>query len=252
MIIGFGSSLRLTRTTRLGGAPSIRDGGEVGPPRAAPITDREDGGRPAAPDEFELVLVVLGRWHANPEEPGGSPVRSLERAGRLLFAGQFFHRHRRAVGQGVTAGNHEHPWLLVQRGGGHLAGGEGQGDTRDQGVDALVGQRTDVATVQMPGGDLGIRVTTTQFSHGVSDHEVFDVADGDASAPGLFTHSQLGLVGSLQQVVGQGKAAGAMKAIQFHEAGGPEVLRYDEVPMPGIGPGEVLVQVHAAGVNPPD
>ncbi|MYR36084.1 zinc-binding dehydrogenase [Streptomyces sp. SID4944] len=43
-----------------------------------------------------------------------------------------------------------------------------------------------------------------------------------------------------------------MKAIQFHEAGGPEVLRYDEVPMPGIGPGEVLVQVHAAGVNPPD
>ncbi|MDN3026062.1 NADP-dependent oxidoreductase [Streptomyces sp. S.PB5] len=43
-----------------------------------------------------------------------------------------------------------------------------------------------------------------------------------------------------------------MKAIQFHEAGGPEVLRYEEVPHPGIGPGEVLVQVHAVGVNPPD
>lgn len=43
-----------------------------------------------------------------------------------------------------------------------------------------------------------------------------------------------------------------MKAIQFHEAGGPEVLRYDEVPVPRIGPGEVLVRVHAAGVNPPD
>ncbi|MFS8199430.1 NADP-dependent oxidoreductase [Streptomyces sp. CWNU-52B] len=43
-----------------------------------------------------------------------------------------------------------------------------------------------------------------------------------------------------------------MKAIQFHEAGGPEVLRYDEVPVPGVGPGEVLVQVHAVGVNPPD
>ena len=43
-----------------------------------------------------------------------------------------------------------------------------------------------------------------------------------------------------------------MKAIQFHEAGGPEVLRYEEVPVPEIGPGEVLVRVHAAGINPPD
>lgn len=43
-----------------------------------------------------------------------------------------------------------------------------------------------------------------------------------------------------------------MRAIRIHEHGGPEVLRYDEVPIPGPGPGEVLVRVHAAGVNPPD
>jgi len=43
-----------------------------------------------------------------------------------------------------------------------------------------------------------------------------------------------------------------MKAIRFHEAGGPEVLQYEEVPVPEIGPGEVLVRVHAVGVNPPD
>ncbi|MEU8712311.1 NADP-dependent oxidoreductase [Streptomyces sp. NPDC048663] len=43
-----------------------------------------------------------------------------------------------------------------------------------------------------------------------------------------------------------------MKAIQFREPGGPEVLQYDEVPAPAIGPGEVLVRVHAAGINPPD
>lgn len=43
-----------------------------------------------------------------------------------------------------------------------------------------------------------------------------------------------------------------MKAIRLHEFGGPEVLRYDDVPVPGPGPGEVLVRVHAAGVNPPD
>jgi NADPH:quinone reductase-like Zn-dependent oxidoreductase len=43
-----------------------------------------------------------------------------------------------------------------------------------------------------------------------------------------------------------------MKAIRLHEFGGPEVLRYDEVPIPEPTPGEVLVRVHAVGVNPPD
>lgn len=42
-----------------------------------------------------------------------------------------------------------------------------------------------------------------------------------------------------------------MKAIRLHEFGGPEVLRYDDVPVPEPGPGEVLVRVHAVGVNPP-
>lgn len=43
-----------------------------------------------------------------------------------------------------------------------------------------------------------------------------------------------------------------MRAIRVHEHGGPEVLRLDEVPVPEPGPGEVLVRVHAIGVNPPD
>ncbi|MDO0938468.1 NADP-dependent oxidoreductase [Streptomyces sp. DG2A-72] len=43
-----------------------------------------------------------------------------------------------------------------------------------------------------------------------------------------------------------------MRAVRLHEHGGPDVLRYDEVPIPEPGPGEVLVRVHAAGVNPPD
>jgi NADPH:quinone reductase len=41
-----------------------------------------------------------------------------------------------------------------------------------------------------------------------------------------------------------------MKAIHVHEFGGPEVLRLKEVPTPQPGPGEVLVRMHAAGVNP--
>ena len=43
-----------------------------------------------------------------------------------------------------------------------------------------------------------------------------------------------------------------MNAIRLHEFGGPEVLRYETVPMPEPKPGEVLVRVHAVGVNPPD
>lgn len=43
-----------------------------------------------------------------------------------------------------------------------------------------------------------------------------------------------------------------MKAIQLHEFGGPEVLRYEDVSKPTPKPGEVLVRVHAVGVNPPD
>jgi NADPH:quinone reductase-like Zn-dependent oxidoreductase len=46
-----------------------------------------------------------------------------------------------------------------------------------------------------------------------------------------------------------------MKAIQIHRFGGPEVLVYEDVPKPGPGdlkPGEVLIRVHAIGINPPD
>jgi len=43
-----------------------------------------------------------------------------------------------------------------------------------------------------------------------------------------------------------------MKAIQVHQFGGPEVLELHEVATPGAGPGQILVRVHAAGVNPYD
>jgi NADPH:quinone reductase-like Zn-dependent oxidoreductase len=43
-----------------------------------------------------------------------------------------------------------------------------------------------------------------------------------------------------------------MKAIRQHAFGGPEVLQYEDAPMPELHPGEVLVRVHAVGVNPPD
>ena len=41
-----------------------------------------------------------------------------------------------------------------------------------------------------------------------------------------------------------------MKAIRVTAFGGPEVLRLEEVPTPQPGRGEVLVRIHATGVNP--
>jgi NADPH:quinone reductase len=43
-----------------------------------------------------------------------------------------------------------------------------------------------------------------------------------------------------------------MKAILVHEFGGPEVLNFEEIPTPRPAAGQVLVRIHAAGVNPYD
>ena len=43
-----------------------------------------------------------------------------------------------------------------------------------------------------------------------------------------------------------------MKAVQFSEYGGPEVLQVVDVDEPHAGPGQVRIAVQAAGVNPSD
>ena len=40
-----------------------------------------------------------------------------------------------------------------------------------------------------------------------------------------------------------------MKAVRFHEHGGPEVLQYEDAPQPELNPGEVLVRVRACALN---
>lgn len=43
-----------------------------------------------------------------------------------------------------------------------------------------------------------------------------------------------------------------MKAVRQHEFGGPEVLIYEDAPVPELNKGEVRVKVKAIGLNPPD
>ena len=43
-----------------------------------------------------------------------------------------------------------------------------------------------------------------------------------------------------------------MQAVEITEPGGPDVLRLTEIAMPRPRPGEVLIEIHAAGVNRPD
>lgn len=48
------------------------------------------------------------------------------------------------------------------------------------------------------------------------------------------------------------ESAETMRAMSQESLGGPEVLREVDLPVPEPGPGEILVRVHAAGVNPTD
>ena len=43
-----------------------------------------------------------------------------------------------------------------------------------------------------------------------------------------------------------------MKAVSIYYYGGPGVLAYEDAPRPHPAPGDVLVRVHAAGINPVD
>ena len=43
-----------------------------------------------------------------------------------------------------------------------------------------------------------------------------------------------------------------MKAVRIHSYGGPEVLIYEDAPRPQPTEGEILIRVHAAGINPVD
>ncbi|MBN9418473.1 NADPH:quinone reductase [bacterium SCN 62-11] len=44
-------------------------------------------------------------------------------------------------------------------------------------------------------------------------------------------------------------AATLVNIVRFHEIGGPEVLRFDELPLPEPGPGEARLRVKAIGLN---
>ncbi|MER2526790.1 MAG: NADP-dependent oxidoreductase [Candidatus Competibacter denitrificans] len=43
-----------------------------------------------------------------------------------------------------------------------------------------------------------------------------------------------------------------MKAVRIHAYGGPDVLHYENVPIPKLQPDDILIQVRAAAVNPVD
>jgi NADPH2:quinone reductase len=43
-----------------------------------------------------------------------------------------------------------------------------------------------------------------------------------------------------------------MRAVVINNYGGPDILEVADIPVPELAPGEVLLKVHAAGINPAD
>ena len=43
-----------------------------------------------------------------------------------------------------------------------------------------------------------------------------------------------------------------MKAVRYHQYGGPDVLTYEEAPIPEVRSDEVLIKVSATAFNPSD
>lgn len=43
-----------------------------------------------------------------------------------------------------------------------------------------------------------------------------------------------------------------MQALRFERTGDPSVLSFQELPVPVPGPGQILVEIHEAAINPSD
>jgi NADPH:quinone reductase-like Zn-dependent oxidoreductase len=62
----------------------------------------------------------------------------------------------------------------------------------------------------------------------------------------------LGWFVSLDPRAGENSQEALVKAIRIHSFGGPEVLTLDEIAVPDLLPGEILIRIGAASVNPVD
>ncbi len=68
----------------------------------------------------------------------------------------------------------------------------------------------------------------------------------------LYVVVAVAVLGFMSRVLVAQSTKPMMKAIVVHEYGGPEVLKYEDVPRPVPKENEILVKVIAAGVNPVD
>jgi enoyl reductase len=172
--------------------------------------------------------------------PGQLPTLTADEAQDLALTGVLLDSRGTAAYQGGEPGQ------------GHIPGALDAGTRHNLDESGLL---ADEATLRARFDGLGLRAGEPVGAYcggGVAAaHQVLVLKSLGIDAA-LFVGSWSAWSADAARPVATGPDRGVARAVRIRAYGGPEVLEVVDVPRPVPGPGEVLVEVRAAGVNPVD
>ncbi|WP_198664175.1 rhodanese-like domain-containing protein [Jiangella endophytica] len=184
---------------------------------------------PAAPAPGRVVV-----------RPGQLPTLTADEAQELALTGVLLDSRGTAAYQGGEPGQ------------GHIPGALDAGTRHNLSESGrLAGEETLRSRFEALGVRAGTPVGAYCGGGVAAAHQVLVLKSLGIDAA-LFVGSWSAWSADLERPVATGPDRGLARAVRIRAYGGPEVLEVVDLPRPVPGPGEVLVEVRAAGVNPVD